>query len=83
MLGEHLAQGDLAGMSSLGHRMKSVARTVGANLLADRFEVLEQSASAMNVVQAQAIIAGIQEHFTQICAELVDGKVLTAEEIQA
>ncbi len=54
------------GVGALAHKVKSSARTVGANALADRCEALEQAGNTENWEQIDAFMAGLNGLFVQV-----------------
>ena len=53
-------------VGALAHKLKSSARTVGANALADRCETLEQAGNTENWEQIDAFMAGLNSLFVQV-----------------
>ena len=53
-------------VGALAHKLKSSARTVGANALADRCETLEQAGNMENWEQIDAFMAGLNGLFVQV-----------------
>ena len=53
-------------VAALAHKVKSSARTVGANALANRCETLEQAGNTENWEQIDAFMAGLNGLFVQV-----------------
>jgi CheY-like chemotaxis protein/HPt (histidine-containing phosphotransfer) domain-containing protein len=53
-------------VGAFAHKLKSSARTVGANALADRCETLEQAGNTENWEQIDAFVAGLNGLFVQV-----------------
>ncbi len=53
-------------VGALAHKVKSSARTMGANALADRCETLEQAGNTENWEQIDAFMAGLNGLFVQV-----------------
>jgi PAS domain S-box-containing protein len=71
-------QANFTVIAEIGHRMKSPARTVGANSFADLCNLLEQCKSSPNIVQAQQVAQQLRALLHQINAEIMHNAAAAA-----
>jgi PAS domain S-box-containing protein len=63
---------DLTGLAALGHKLKSSARTVGANKFADLCQELEKLKESGTLAEAETILVQLQPELDQIEREITD-----------
>lgn len=61
-------QGQPEAIAALGHRLKTSARSIGAQALADTCQALEEAGTAGNRVACRELISTINEQFTPVAS---------------